>query len=63
MEPMVTRLQDDRLALGRDQMTIFIDSEGMPTQKYALTWNDIPSIMCTKSYKFKQWLLQINKQF
>lgn len=45
MEPMVTRLQDDRLALGRDQMTIFIDSEGMPTQKYALTWNDIPSIM------------------
>ncbi|KAI0225860.1 Vam6/Vps39-like protein [Lamellibrachia satsuma] len=45
MEPLVTRLQDDRLALGRDQMTIFIDSEGMPTQKYALTWNDIPAIM------------------
>ena len=63
MEPMVTRLQDDRLALGRDQMTIFIDSEGMPTQKYALTWNDIPSIMCMKSYKLEQWLLQINKQF
>ncbi len=35
---------DDRLALGRDEMTIFIDSEGNPTQKYALTWTDIPMV-------------------
>ena len=45
LEPTVTRLNDDRLALGRDEMTIFIDSEGNPTQKYALTWTDIPSVM------------------
>ncbi|XP_078593471.1 vam6/Vps39-like protein isoform X1 [Branchiostoma floridae x Branchiostoma japonicum] len=45
LEPLVTRLSEDRLALGRDDMTIFIDSEGQPTQKYALTWSDIPVVL------------------
>ncbi|XP_006825770.1 vam6/Vps39-like protein [Saccoglossus kowalevskii] len=45
LEPTVTRLAEDKLALGRDEMSIFIDSEGAPTQKYALTWNDIPIII------------------
>jgi hypothetical protein len=45
LEPTVMRLTDDRLALGRDEMTIFIDSDGNPTQKYALTWTDIPGVM------------------
>ena len=45
LEPTVTRLDDDRLALGRDEMTIFIDSEGNPTQKYALTWSENPIVM------------------
>ena len=44
LEPTVTKMIDDRLALGRDEMTIFIDSEGNPTQKYALTWTDIPLV-------------------
>ncbi|XP_077997895.1 vam6/Vps39-like protein [Glandiceps talaboti] len=45
LEPTVTRLAEDKLALGRDEMSIFIDSEGQPTQKYALTWNDIPIVI------------------
>ncbi|XP_064621475.1 vam6/Vps39-like protein [Lineus longissimus] len=45
LEPTVMRLTDDRLALSRDEMTIFIDSEGNPAQKYALTWTDIPGVM------------------
>ena len=45
LEPTVTRLADDRLALGRDDMTIFIDSEGNPTQKVALYWNENPTVM------------------
>ncbi|XP_070577538.1 vam6/Vps39-like protein [Ptychodera flava] len=45
LEPTVTRLGEERLALGRDEMSIFIDSEGQPTQKYALTWNDIPIVI------------------
>ena len=45
LEPTVTRLSENRLALGRDEMTIFIDSDGNPTQKYALTWADTPTAM------------------
>lgn len=45
LEPTVARLADDRLALGRDEMTIFIDSEGNPTQKYALSWSEPPVVM------------------
>ena len=47
MEPTITRLDKDRLALGRDNMTIFIDSEGDPTQTYAPTWTEMPLAMGT----------------
>lgn len=43
MEPTIARLSDDRLALTRDETTIFIDSNGNPTQKAALSWTTIPS--------------------
>lgn len=42
LEPTVTRLDYDKLMLGRDEMSILIDSDGNPTQKYPLTWSDIP---------------------
>ncbi|XP_014671052.1 PREDICTED: vam6/Vps39-like protein [Priapulus caudatus] len=41
-EPRVTKLEDKRLALGKDDMTIFLDWEGNATQKFALTWSDMP---------------------
>ena len=44
-EPTVTKLDNDRLAVGRDDMTIFIDYEGNPTQKYALSWSEMPLAM------------------
>ena len=47
MEPTITRLDNNRLALGRDNMTIFIDAEGDPTQTYAPTWTDMPISMGT----------------
>ena len=44
-EPTVTRLSEDMLALGRDMMSIIIDSEGNPAKKYALTWSDYPQVL------------------
>ena len=41
-EPLITRLEDDRLLLGRDEMSIAIDQEGAPTLKFPINWNDIP---------------------
>ncbi|XP_033733768.1 LOW QUALITY PROTEIN: vam6/Vps39-like protein [Pecten maximus] len=41
-EPIVTRLENDTLLLGRDEMSILIDDEGSPTQKYPINWTDIP---------------------
>jgi hypothetical protein len=52
MEPTITRLDNERLALGRDNMTIFIDSEGEPTQTYAPTWTDMPITMGSSSELF-----------
>ncbi|RUS79603.1 hypothetical protein EGW08_012628 [Elysia chlorotica] len=43
--PIVTRLFDNRLALGRDAMSILINSEGDPTQKEPINWSDIPQAM------------------
>ncbi|GFS19211.1 vam6/Vps39-like protein [Elysia marginata] len=43
--PIVTRLFDNRLALGRDAMSILINSEGDPTQKEPINWTDIPQAM------------------
>ncbi|XP_021362075.1 vam6/Vps39-like protein isoform X2 [Mizuhopecten yessoensis] len=41
-DPIVTRLENDTLLLGRDEMSILIDDEGSPTQKYPINWTDIP---------------------
>lgn len=43
--PMVTHIHDNRLALGRDAMSILINAEGDPTQKDPITWSDIPLAM------------------
>ncbi|XP_078466273.1 vam6/Vps39-like protein [Lampetra fluviatilis] len=44
LEPLVVPLADRKLAVGRDDMTIFIDEEGT-TQKHALRWTDVPIAM------------------
>ncbi|XP_037087090.1 vam6/Vps39-like protein [Pollicipes pollicipes] len=41
-EPNIVHLGGERLALLRDQQTIFIDGDGMPTQKLAVTWSQVP---------------------
>ena len=44
LEPLVTRLSNDILALGRDQMTVLIDDDGNPPiQSYPLSWSDTPT--------------------
>lgn len=45
MEPTIARLNDDKMALSRDEATIFVDAEGNPTQKWVLTWTEVPSAM------------------
>ncbi|XP_029848300.2 vam6/Vps39-like protein [Ixodes scapularis] len=41
-EPLCVKLKDDSFALGRDEMTIFVNSEGQPTHKYAVNWSEPP---------------------
>ena len=52
MEPAIARISDYKMALSRDEATIFIDSEGCPTQKSVLTWTDLPTAMgrCAWNY-------------
>lgn len=45
MEPSIARISDYKMALSRDEATIFIDSEGNPTQKSVLTWSELPIAM------------------
>lgn len=45
MEPLIVKLNDNCLALTRDEATIFIDSEGNPRQKIALSWSAMPTAM------------------
>ncbi|XP_054708106.1 vam6/Vps39-like protein [Uloborus diversus] len=42
LEPLVTLLPDDQLAVGSDEQTILIDSEGNPTMKYSIKWSEVP---------------------
>ncbi|XP_059173340.1 vam6/Vps39-like protein [Physella acuta] len=44
-DPIVTHLHDNRLALGRDAMSILINSDGDPTQKEPINWSEIPIAM------------------
>ncbi|XP_043220624.1 vam6/Vps39-like protein [Amphibalanus amphitrite] len=41
-EPTIAHLGEGRLALVRDQQTIFIDRDGNPTQKLPVTWSKVP---------------------
>ncbi|KAG1658440.1 Vam6/Vps39-like protein [Nymphon striatum] len=44
-EPKITKLHKDRLALGRDEKTIIIDSKGQPIIKYPIGWSDSPVVL------------------
>lgn len=41
-EPLCVKLSENSFALGRDEMTIFVNSEGQPTHKYAVHWSEPP---------------------
>lgn len=41
-EPLVTLLPNDQLAVGSDEQTILIDSDGVPTMKYSIKWSEVP---------------------
>ena len=49
MEPIIARISDYKLALSRDEATIFIDQDGNPTQKSVLTWSELPTAMGLQS--------------
>ncbi|KAJ8895019.1 hypothetical protein PR048_000328, partial [Dryococelus australis] len=42
LEPSITKLSDETFALGKDMQSIFMDTKGNPTQKYAVKWSDVP---------------------
>lgn len=52
VEPTITKLSEDLMALGRDNMSIIIDSEGEPAKKYALRWSDVPTVLGMHAYIF-----------
>lgn len=73
MEPLIVKLSDNRLALTRDESTIFIDSDGNPTQKVALSWSSTPTAMgnyealSTSSYRSAhqatgRWLINASSE-
>lgn len=41
-DPLVSKLTDSQVILSRDEMSIFMDEDGSPSQKYPLQWTDIP---------------------
>ncbi|GIY79149.1 hypothetical protein CDAR_216581 [Caerostris darwini] len=41
-EPLIALLSDNQLAVGSDEQTILIDSEGNPTLKYSIKWSEVP---------------------
>ncbi|GFR11295.1 hypothetical protein TNCT_648011 [Trichonephila clavata] len=41
-EPLVALLPNNQLAVGSDEQTILIDSEGNPTLKYSIKWSEVP---------------------
>ena len=43
LEPSISVLKDGSLVLGKDEVTVLIDSEGKPSKKKAPVWTDIPS--------------------
>ena len=43
--PTVTQLDGDRLALGKDNMSVILDSNGDPCQKNPIPWNNTPSVV------------------
>ncbi|XP_071963059.1 vam6/Vps39-like protein [Antedon mediterranea] len=45
VEPTVTPLSNNQLALGRDNMSIVIDGKGQPAKKYALSWAEVPLVL------------------
>lgn len=48
---MITKVANDRLMLGRDNMSILIDSEGQPTQKNPINWTGIPTQIGTYQHR------------
>ncbi|XP_046859484.1 vam6/Vps39-like protein [Xenia sp. Carnegie-2017] len=42
MEPSISVLKDGNLLLGRDEVTVFIDSDGKPAKRKAPVWTDVP---------------------
>ena len=43
LEPSISVLKDGSLVLGRDEVTVFIDSEGKPSKRKAPVWTDVPA--------------------
>ncbi|XP_046383475.1 vam6/Vps39-like protein [Ischnura elegans] len=43
LEPSITRLADNSLALGKDSQTILMDTKGTPAQKFPIKWSDVPT--------------------
>ncbi|KAH3859338.1 hypothetical protein DPMN_102057, partial [Dreissena polymorpha] len=44
-DPVIARYEDQGFVLGRDDMSIIVDINGLPTQKYGVKWTDIPISM------------------
>lgn len=45
-EPLCVKLRENSFALGRDDQTIFVNREGQPTHKYAVSWSEAPISLC-----------------
>lgn len=53
-EPLVALLPNNQLAVGSDEQTILIDSEGNPTMKYSIKWSEVPIALGMKLNIFNE---------
>lgn len=42
MEPVIGKLNSDELVLMKDEVSVFVNSDGDPTYKQSFTWSDNP---------------------
>lgn len=45
LEPVITKLDENKLILVKDDMSIFIDSQGTPTETQVFKWSDFPTVI------------------
>lgn len=61
-EPSITKLGDEVFAVGKDSQTIFVNTNGDPSLKYAVKWPEAPTALGNYKVLFRviEYFLSFN---